>query len=104
MKYTTANAVYDLLELYGADPTQRNSFVYYHINLSPGEHSEWRFCGVLGFGGKFRIRKGLFTNDCPDKIFFVSCYYEDETPERIKAMADMNEAPQKIEQEMERCE
>ena len=37
---------------------------------------EYRFCGLLGFGGKFRNNGNR--NDTP----YVDCYQEDMTPER----------------------
>lgn len=38
--------------------------------------NEYRFCGALGFGGKFRNNGN--NNNTP----YVDCYQEDETPER----------------------
>lgn len=39
--------------------------------------TEYRFCGALGFGGKFRNNGNR--NDTP----YVDCYREHETPERL---------------------
>lgn len=62
------NAVYDILvNLGGANEQDRNSFVYNHTS---DETTEWRFCGHLGFGGKYRS----LTNK-------VDCYREGATPE-----------------------
>ena len=41
--------------------------------------TEFRFCGKLGFGGKFWVNA--------DK-WYVSCYREDETPERLDIIAE----------------
>lgn len=45
---------------------------------------EYRFCGALGFGGKFR------NNGNNENIPYVDCYREDETPERRKMIAKAN--------------
>lgn len=45
--------------------------------------SEWRFCGLLGFGGKFR--------NFSDRLY-VDCYPENENPETLWIMAETNEA------------
>ena len=72
----TAEKVYDILvEVCGAKEDQRNHFV---ANQTTDAIDEWRFCGKLGFGGKFRRY---------DKRLYVDCYPEDETPER-RAMID----------------
>jgi len=44
---------------------------------------EWRFCGKLGFGGKFYMRDS-HRHD-------VSCYPEDRTPEREALIDTINE-------------
>jgi hypothetical protein len=74
-----ANAVYDVLvEHAGASEEQRDEFVIMHVN---GRCDEYRFIGSLGFGGKF------WRHD-----WRVSCYREDETPERVEAIRITNEA------------
>ena len=45
---------------------------------------EYRFCGALGFGGKFR------NNGNHDNTPYVDCYQEDETPARLKMIACAN--------------
>lgn len=65
-----ANKVYDILiSLGNAREDDRDSFVYNHITSGC---SEWRFCGNLGFGGKYRA-----------SLNTVDCYPEDLTKERI---------------------
>lgn len=49
---------------------QRKGFVDAFVN---GLTTEWRFQGLLGFGGKFRRNDGRY---------YVTCYPEDRTPER----------------------
>lgn len=44
--------------------------------------TEWRFCGVLGFGGKFWRYDGRY---------FITCYPEDSTPKRGEVIAKVNE-------------
>ena len=74
-----ANKVYDLLvSIGGASESERNSFIYHHIEAKGG-CSEWRFGGKLGFGGKYRSG----TNS-------VDCYKEDETQDRIKIIENLN--------------
>lgn len=44
---------------------------------------EYRFCGALGFGGKLR-------HDPHEDRWYVDCYREDETPERLEMIAHAN--------------
>lgn len=71
-----AEQVYDILvATCGAAEQNRDSFVRY---LSDGEEyhgHEFRFQGDLGFGGKFYDSLGTW---------WVACYPEDETAERVK--------------------
>lgn len=75
-----SNKIYDILvEECGAsdgepdDPRQdRWSFCRYLAEDANGYH-EWRFCGNLGFGGKFKNTGNRW---------YVTCYGEDDTPER----------------------
>jgi len=43
---------------------------------------EYRFMGSLGFGGKFWVSRELG--------FYVSCYPEDKTPDRVAVIDDTN--------------
>lgn len=45
---------------------------------------EYRFCGALGFGGKFR------NNGNNENVPYVDCYREDQTPARMKMIAKAN--------------
>jgi hypothetical protein len=45
---------------------------------------EYRFCGALGFGGKFR------NNGNNNNIPHVDCYREDQTPKRQAMIAAAN--------------
>lgn len=66
-----AEKVYDILvDVCGADKRDREVFV---AQQSTDIIGEWRFCGCLGFGGKFRR---------DDEEMYVNCYPEDLTPER----------------------
>ena len=55
------------------------SMIHAFLNKTSGEY---RFIGTLGFGGKlfFSFSKG----------FWVSCYQEDETPEVLEKIAEIN--------------
>lgn len=74
-----ANAIYSVLvaEAGAGDGYNRHAFVFEFAGSAPT--SEWRFCGSLGFGGKFRF-PGLT----------VDCYPEDETPDRMACIARTN--------------
>lgn len=74
--------VWDILvEHAGAsrDPLDKVYFVQAH--LSRPLCTEFRFCGTLGFGGKFRRYDG---------DLYVTCYPEDETPERRATIEKVN--------------
>ncbi|MER7280520.1 hypothetical protein ABT369_39385 [Dactylosporangium sp. NPDC000244] len=75
-----ANAVYNVLvEHAGAREDDRDAFVY-HVTHGC---EEYRFQGVLGFGGKLYVEP---------RRWRVSCYREDETPARVEAIWVTNEA------------
>lgn len=77
--------IYDLLvSIGGASESDRFSFVYNHTEAKY-PCSEWRFCGQLGFGGKYRSDRNT-----------VDCYSEDETPERLAIIGKLNEALKSI--------
>jgi len=42
---------------------------------------EWRFCGKLGFGGKFWVNNSRW---------YVNCYRENETAEKVNIMERAN--------------
>lgn len=79
MEKEKAHKIYDLLvSIGGASESERDSFVYHHTK-SKDVCDEWRFSGKLGFGGKYRSLRNR-----------VDCYLEDETPERIQLMEQLN--------------
>lgn len=81
-----ANKVYDLLvSIGGATENDRDDFVYHHCTSEYG-CCEWRFCGKLGFGGKYRSTWNG-----------VTYYSEDETPEIKEVSKTLNEALKLIE-------
>lgn len=63
------------------DPREKEAFVRAYTQI---EHptSEYRFQGVLGFGGKFWRNDGRF---------YVSCYREDRTKKLDKIIAKVND-------------
>ena len=72
--------IYDLLEEHvGAEPWHRDDFIQC---LAYKRGVEYRFCGNLGMGGKFYNDGGRL---------YVTCYEEDETDERFKAIETVNE-------------
>lgn len=75
-----ANEIYDILYLIcGAREEERNSFIENQTAID--FPNEWRFCGILGFGGKFWRNNG--------KIY-VSCYQEDLSDERQEIITAAN--------------
>tara|TARA_R110000803_G_scaffold50945_1_gene105554 strand:- start:53 stop:349 length:297 start_codon:yes stop_codon:yes gene_type:complete len=80
-----ANAIYDLLvSIGGAIETQREDFIYSHCTCDY-EVTEWRFCGKLGFGGKYRSTWNG-----------VTYYRENETAEMIKVKEELDAALKKL--------
>ena len=79
MKSKTAHAIYDVITAYAEAPESlRDDFVISHVNSNT---REFRFCGNLGFGGKYWAEKGI-----------VNCYMEDITPERTEIIRETNAA------------
>jgi hypothetical protein len=78
--------VYDILvEECGAHESERDSFI---INQLEKDHPrEWRFCGSLGFGGKFWRNSGRL---------YVNCYNEDATPKRLAMIEKANARLEKL--------
>jgi len=72
-----------LVEHAGAskDPEDKAAFVYY-MTLQERPAHEYRFCGVLGFGGKLRRNDGRI---------YVDCYPEDGTPARREIINRVNQ-------------
>lgn len=81
-----ANKVYDILVKVGsASESERNSFIFNHSEEVRYPTTEWRFCGSLGFGGKYRSRSNS-----------VDCYREDQNPERLKVIDEINKQLRKL--------
>ena len=79
------NQVYDVLTgLLGAPERERASFICWWGGL---RDKEYRFCGRLGFGGKF-----WRTSDA----WYVSCYRENESPERIALIEEANDSLKRL--------
>lgn len=79
--------VYAILVKYAGAQSNSNAefdFVYAHAH-DKDECTEYRFCGALGHGGKYRSG----TNK-------VDCYVEDSTPEREKMIVDTNKELAKL--------
>lgn len=85
-----ANAVYDILvEHTGADEDwMRDDFVHHQTADST---DEYRFQGALGFGGKFW--------NCNDR-WYVTCYPEDLTSDRQRAIDETNTALAELKERM----
>lgn len=75
-----ADKIYSILvDICKAPEQERANFVY---RQSKEHISEWRFCGDLGFGGKFWRNNGRH---------YVSCYSENLTPRLQKVIDKANE-------------
>ncbi len=91
MTEAAAHAVWDVLVAHaGANDGnwERNSFVRHQTSTV---EREWRFQGVLGFGGKFR-RQRVWDGDDYAERWYVDCYPEDETDARRAAIETTNAA------------
>ena len=88
MNAKTANKIYDILEKEcGAWVSEREGFVYHQVNDEEDLTSEWRFCGKLGYGGKF-----WRAND----RLYVNYYNEDQTKERDAMVERANKLLEQI--------
>lgn len=73
MDQITAGKIYDILvEHAGAPEEERKCFVFAQAQTNGLAPIEWRFCGLLGFGGKFWNNGG----------YYITYYREDETQQR----------------------
>lgn len=80
-KRETLEAIYTILvTTCGAGERERSAFICHH--LKPDMGGEWRFQGLLGFGGKLK------THWWPPR---VDCYQEDLTEERQVIIAKANQ-------------
>jgi len=81
----TFDRVWDILVAQaGADLESREDFIRAHAKKAPqGNLTEWRFCGHLGLGGKFRCDRSA-------RRYLVTCYPEDETADRKRVMEETN--------------
>lgn len=75
-----ATAIYTALRLVGASPHSQENFVHTFTGNDPPR--EWRFQGIFGFGGKFWLDWDGWR---------VSCYSEDENPERLNRLQTCTE-------------
>lgn len=92
MSEERANKIYDVLvNLGGAPESMRFAFIYHYTKSDERTStfdtipSEWRFQGKLGYGGKYWTERNA-----------VNCYSEDETPEILKLIKDINNELSKL--------
>lgn len=79
-----------LVDHAGASTTRWDRQVFIHCQTTAVER-EWRFIGSLGSGGKFRRNRVWIGDTCVER-WYVDCYREDETPERLATIEKTNEA------------
>jgi hypothetical protein len=89
-KKMTAEDLWKVIEKHcGAEEGMKNDFIRDAKEaLDRRERLEYRFKGLLGFGGKLWLDM--------DGRARVSCYSEDETPERVATMATANKMLQRL--------
>jgi hypothetical protein len=76
-----ADAAYDVLvNVCGAREEERVGFVWHHAKAEP-PCREWRFCGSLGFGGKYLSYENR-----------VDCYIKDASRARHATIKRANDA------------
>lgn len=73
---------------------EKENFISSHLSISEFSKDtyvckEWRFCGLLGFGGKYWSGRNK-----------VDCYREDENKETLKIIEITNEELKKVYEEM----
>jgi hypothetical protein len=78
------SAILDVLvEECGWQPTDNDRAMFrYHYNKADPKPLEYRFMGALGFGGKLHLQ---------GQRLYVSCYRENETPERLAMIERANQ-------------
>lgn len=81
-----------LVEMGGAHPSHEVEFMHYLTKEVGMFAHEFRFQGHLGFGGKFHNGTNYRFSDKGEPYWYVSCYLEDETPERKKLIEQMDHA------------
>ena len=86
--------VYDILEEIGAPSNMKEHFVYVQGHEAI---NEWRFQGLLGFGGKFWNEWSYMNNKFEWR---VSCYSEDENPKRLGMINHTNKKLKKLADEI----
>lgn len=80
-----ANKVYDILVDVGkAAESMRKSFVFHHTESEYG-CNEWRFQGLLGYGGKYRSERNT-----------VDCYSENLDKATTKIIDQINSELSKL--------
>lgn len=84
--------------------SDRDSFVFSHLR-DKYPCNEYRFCGNLNFGGKFRNDPCVPVDNGKQVRgqWFVTCYLEDETIGRRKLIEATNNALMKLEDECRGC-
>ena len=86
MSVEMANEVYDILvaECLAQDREEAYDRFGFIQAQTEGQYFtyEFRFCGALGFGGKFWVN---------DNRLYVTCYPESETPEINEMISKANE-------------
>jgi hypothetical protein len=90
IKKEIAEKIYIILEDLGATSSMRESFIYLQ---STDDLNEWRFQGLLGFGGKFWNEWSYFEEK---PKWRVSCYTEDENPKRLALIEKTNKKLQEL--------
>lgn len=95
---STADRIYDaLVEHAGAPQRHRAHFIH---TQTTEFCSEWRFMGHLGFGGKFWRNDGRLADGSWGECWYVNCYGEHETVDRLAVIEATNAALSEIRAEV----
>jgi hypothetical protein len=89
-----------LVDHAGASDHPYDGEVFVHCQTVAVER-EWRFCGSLGGGGKFR-RNRVWIGDTRTESWTVDCYREDVAPDRQAVIDKTNEALAELRKEVTR--
>ncbi len=93
-----AHAIWDVLVAHAGangDNWERDSFVQHQTTTF---EREWRFQGVLGFGGKFRRQRTWIGPELRER-WYVDCYPEDLNDVRTAAIEATNTALAELQKE-----
>lgn len=100
MNTEQAEAVWQVLQDTCDAGEDRYGFVHHQTQRF---ETEWRFQGALGFGGKFWRTNTVRPDMSWGERWYVNCYREDETSERLAMIENANARLWELQQEFAIC-